>query len=299
MPSMDTALVLVGGGSLGAVQVGMLQALVEQRVPVDLVLGSSVGAINGAYFAARPTAAGLAELAAIWRGLRQADVFPFSLRDTAAALLHQRSHILHGEALGRLIRRVLPISLLEQAQLPLHVLGADLLSGESVLLSSGAAEPALLASCAIPLVFPAVDCGGRLLVDGGVASHTPIANAVALGARRILVLPTGVGCACRTPPRGLVAMALHALNLLSMRQLVSDIELYAAQASIHVVAPLCPLDVSVFDFSRSDQLLSRARRHTLDWLAAGGLLRTGVPGALQAHHHGAAHPPQHGAPPMG
>lgn len=280
------ALVLAGGGSLGAVQVGMLQALVEAGVTFDLVVGASVGAINGAYFAARPTAEGVAELTQIWLGLHQADVFPFSLTDTLGALLHQRGHLLQTAALLRLIRRTLPVQRIEETQLPLHIVATDLLSGAEVLLSRGDAAQALLASTAIPLVFPAVLREDQVLVDGGVASNTPIASAVALGATRIVVLPTGFGCACKEPPRGLVALALHTLNLMSMRQLVRDIELHAPSASIHVVAPLCPQAVSLFDFSHTAELLQRAQRQTRKWLNAGGLERSGVPGALEAHHHG-------------
>lgn len=281
----STALVLAGGGSLGVVQVGMLQALVEAGLSFDFVVGSSVGAINGAYFAARPTPAGVAELAEVWCGLRQSDVFPFSLTDTLGSLLHHRDHLLQPAALKRLIRRALPISRIEEAQLPLHIITTDLLSGAEVVISSGDAEQALLASTAIPLVFPAVPRDGRFLVDGGVCSNTPIASAVALGATRMLVLPTGFGCASKEPPQGLVALALHTLNLMSMRQLVRDTELYAARAAIHVVAPLCPLGVSVFDFGQTAELLQRAREQTRLWLDAGGLEQSGVPDSLQAHHH--------------
>lgn len=283
--SSNTALVLAGGGSYGAVQVGMLEALVDAGVSFDLVVGASVGAINGAYFAARPSAEGVAELAQIWLGLRQADVFPFSLGGALGNLLYRRTHMLQPVALKRLIRRALPIRRIEEAALPLHIVATDLLSGAEVVLSHGEVEPALLASAAIPLVFPAVPIGGRLLVDGGVACNTPIASAVALGATRILVLPTGFGCACTEPPHGLAALALHTLNLISMGQLVRDIELHAAQASIHVVAPLCPLGVSVFDFSHTAQLLHRAHQQTRAWLAAGGLERSDIPGSLVAHHH--------------
>lgn len=90
MSAVKTALVLAGGGSLGAVQVGMLRALVEAGVAFDLVIGASVGAINGAYFAAKPNARGVAELADFWRGLRKSDVFPFSPIDTLAAILRRR-----------------------------------------------------------------------------------------------------------------------------------------------------------------------------------------------------------------
>ncbi|MFW0753888.1 patatin-like phospholipase family protein [Pseudomonas sp. H11T01] len=285
MSAVKTALVLAGGGSLGAVQVGMLRALVEASVAFDLVIGASVGAINGAYFAAKPNAQGVAELADFWRGLRKADVFPFSLMDTVAAILRRRGFLLQSSALEHLVRRALPVRLIEDTELPLYIVTTNLLTGAEELLSSGSAEQALLASAAIPLVFPCVQIGDKWLVDGGVASNTPIASAVALGATRVVVVPTGFGCACPCPPAGLVALALHTLNLMSMGQLVRDIELYSSRADIHVVAPLCPLGISVFDFSQTDQLLQRAYQQTLIWIEKGGLVHTGVPGSLQAHTH--------------
>lgn len=285
MATVKTALVLAGGGSLGAVQVGMLQALVDDGIRFDLVVGASVGAINGAYFAARPNAQGIAELADFWRGLRKADVFPFSVIDTLTAILRRRGYLLRASALQHLVRRSLPVKLIEDTELPLYIVTTNLLSGAEELLSSGSAEQALLASAAIPLVFPPVRISNKLLIDGGVASNTPIASAISLGATRVVVVPTGFGCACPNPPIGLVALALHTLNLMSMRQLVRDIELYVPRASIHVVAPLCPLNASVFDFSQTDQLLKRAYQSTQTWIEEGGLIRTGVPDSLQAHTH--------------
>lgn len=280
-----TAIVLAGGGSLGAVQVGMLQAVTEAEVAIDLVVGASVGAINGAYFASTPSAAGAAQLAELWCGLSRQDIFPFSLLTATRALLQRSGHILGNDGLCRMIQAALPVSRLEDCKLPLHVVTTDLLSGAEVLQSHGDILQALLASAAIPLVYPPVEIEGRLLMDGGVASNTPIASAVALGAQRILVLPTGFGCACKAPPRGFVALALHTINLLSMRQLVRDIELHAEQARIHVAAPLCPLGVSVFDFTQTRSLIERARLQTQAWLESDGLQQTGVPESLRAHLH--------------
>lgn len=280
-----TALVFAGGGSLGAVQVGMLQALVDARVAIDLVVGASVGAINGAYFASKPNAEGVAELAELWCGLGKQNIFPFSLLGATRALLLRRGYLLSNEGLRRMILAALPVKRLEDCQLPLHVVTTDLLSGAEVLQSQGDILDALLASAAIPLVYPPIEIEGHLLMDGGVASNTPIASAVALGAKRILVLPTGFGCTCKAPPKGFVALALHTLNLMSMRQLVRDIELHAAHARIHVSAPLCPLDVSVFDFTQTRSLIDRARLQTQAWLHNGGLEQTGVPESLRAHSH--------------
>ena len=127
MPTLKTALVLAGGGSLGAVQVGMLQALVEADVVFDLVVGASVGAINGAYFAARPNAKGVSELAEFWRSLRKSDVFPFSAFDTLKGILNRRGHLLSASALHRLVSRSLPVKLIEDTVLPLYIVTTNLL----------------------------------------------------------------------------------------------------------------------------------------------------------------------------
>lgn len=281
-----TALVLAGGGSLGAVQVGMLQALVESGVQADMVVGASVGAINGAYFSARPHAQGVEELAALWLSLRSEDMFPIHAFSTIKSLLLGHNHIARADGLARLLHKKLPVARIEQTELPLHILATDLLTGKEALLSSGPLSEALLASSAIPLIFPHRVIDGQALVDGSIASNTPIASAVELGAERLLVLPTGFGCACPGVPDRMASLALHTLNLLSMWQLVRDVEHYQSRAAIHVVAPLCPQAVSVFDFSVTVELLSRARAHTLDWLAQGGLEQEGVPETLRPHHHG-------------
>jgi NTE family protein len=264
-----TAFVLAGGGSLGAVQVGMLKALAQAGIAPDLVVGASVGAINGACYAASPDVAGVERLENIWLRLRSADVFPFSWLDTALCLLGRRSHLARPHRLNALVESELPFRRLEDARIPCHVVATDALDGTEVVLSSGDAATALLASAAIPAVFPPVVVDGRALIDGGIASNTPIAAAFALGARRIVVLPTGTPCALSTPPCGGLASGLHALNLLSMRQLLADIDRYAERCELQVVPPLCPLGVSTYDFSRTRELIDRAHAATRDWLANG------------------------------
>ncbi|AJG13626.1 patatin [Pseudomonas plecoglossicida] len=267
----------------------MLRALVEAEVQFDRVVGASVGAINGAYFAARPNAQGVETLAEFWRGLSRTDIFPLSWLDTCRGLLKRRGFLLQPAALHRLLGKALPIHRIEDAKLPLHIVTTDLLSGAETVLSNGELEQALLASAAIPLVFPCVQIGGQFLVDGGVASNTPISTAVALGASNVVVIPTGLSCALTQPPRGLVALALHTVNLMSMRQLVSDIEHFRTLTSLHIVPPLCPVDVSVFNFDQTESLLERAYEQTLRWLDHGGLERTKVPGALTVHSHAHEH----------
>lgn len=264
-----TAFVLAGGGSLGAVQVGMLKALNRKRIIPDFVVGASVGAINAAYYAAAPDEAGIAHLERIWLGLRRTDVFPFSAVNTLLCLLGRRDYLTLPCQLRALIESRLPYQRLEEAALPCHVVATDVLDGKEVILSSGSAAAALLASSAIPAVFPTVDIEGRSLMDGGITNNTPISAAVSLGATRVVILPTGTPCALRTPPRGALAVALHAINLLAMRQLVVDVDRFADLCELIVVPPLCPLAINTYDFSHTGELIHRAERATGRWLRDG------------------------------
>lgn len=279
-----TAWVFAGGGSLGAVQVGMLKALVRHKVLPDLVVGASVGAINGAYFAGRPTAAGVAALEKIWLGIRQEDVFPVGLGSGLAVLVGHRSYLVDPSSLAGLIGRLLPFEKIEDSPLPCYVVATDIYNGHEVCFSEGDAHKAVLASASIPAVFPPVQYGERYLVDGGVANNTPISTAVELGAERVVVLPTGFSCSIAEPPATMVAMALHALNLMIMKQLVRDIAMLSRKAEIVVVPPLCPVDVTPYDFSQTASLIQRAERETRQWLDEGGLKPGEIPHALLPHN---------------
>jgi NTE family protein len=283
---MTTAFVLAGGGSLGAIEAGMLRALVEHGERADFVVGASAGAINGAYFAGDPSADGIARLEAIWRGLKREQVFPFDMRKMFG-LLWRRDHLVESRGLRRLLEAHLPYERLEQAAIPIHVVATDLITGDEVLLSSGPAVDAVLASTAIPGVFPAVTIGGRELVDGGVTNNTPVSTAVRLGADRIVVLPTGFACALTRAPSGAIARALHSLNLLIGRQLANDIDRFAASVRLHVVPALCPLEISSYDYTACAVLIERALDSTRRWIARGGLVQqSAVAGPLREHAHG-------------
>jgi len=282
---MTTAFVFAGGGSLGAVEVGMLEALVERGVRADFVVGASVGALNAASYAGQPDARGVARLAAVWRGLRTRDVFPLKPLEGLLGFVGRRTSLLDPSSLRRLLRRELPYDRLEDARVPCRIVATNVLDGSEVVLSAGPAVDALLASAAIPGVFPPVELEGRHLVDGGISSNTPISTAVAEGAKRIVVLPTGFACALERPPSGALAMVLHALTLLIARQLVVDVLRWREAAEIFVVPPLCPIETSAYDFSATASLIERAAASTRAWLAAGGLERPDLPRELTAHPH--------------
>ena len=283
--STRTAFVFAGGGSLGAVQVGMLHALTEQELRPDFLVGASAGAINAAYFAADPTPSGVAALDRLWCGLTRRQIMPMRVRDLFR-FATRRAYVVDPSALRRLLERHLPYRLLEQATIPMHVVATDMVLGVERLLSTGSLVDAVMASTAIPGVFPPVRIGDRELIDGGVANNTPISSALALGATRVVVLPTGFACALRSIPKSAVGRALHALSLLVTRQLVSDIERFGGNVALHVVPPLCPVESSPYDYSASASLISRARATTREWIQSGGLDRPhGVPHEMTEHSH--------------
>jgi NTE family protein len=173
----------------------------------------------------------------------------------------------HG--LERILRDHLPLSKLEDARIPVHVVATDVLSGEDVLLSCGNATEAILASAAIPGVFPAVEVGGRASFDGGVVNNTPISHAVYLGAERVVVLPTGYACALDVAPASALASAVHALTLLVQQRLVNEVTAYHDRVDLIVLPPLCPLSVSSSDFRHGRALIERAHDATARWLDDG------------------------------
>src|SRR5438309_1933590 len=126
----------------------------------------------------------------------------------------------------------------------------------AMVLSGGEAVPALLASCAIPGVFPPVTVGRRELVDGGVANHTPIAAAIERGADQIYVLPIGYPWLHEKPTNAL-GMALQALARLVEQRLESEIAIHRDVADIIVIPALDPLAVSPADFGHTAELLDR------------------------------------------
>lgn len=254
--SKTTAFVLSGGASLGAIQVGMLRALYERRLSPDLIVGSSVGSVNGAYIASRPqTPATAHELAAVWASLSRGEVFPLNPITGLLGFFGSRDHLVPDGNLRELIREHLGFDRLEQASIPLHVIGTDAISGRELRLSEGDAIEAVMASVALPGVFPPVSWQGRELIDGGVANNAPISHAIELGAERVYVLPTGSACDLAEPPRGALGMLLHAMSLLVMRRLLVEIELLRDRCELIVLPPPCPLSVSPMDFGHAEELM--------------------------------------------
>jgi NTE family protein len=279
-----TAFVFAGGGSFGAIQVGMMHSLAAHDISADMVVGSSVGALNGAYFAGDPTLKGVLRLETVWRGLQRRDVFPITWR-TLLGFIWRRDFLITHDGIRKLIEDHIPYRNLEDAPLPVHIVTTDIITGDSVVLSDGPTSDAIVASTAIPGAFAPIRYKDFYLADGAISSNTPIKVAVAKGANRLIILPTGFACATHAPPVGAVANALHALTLLIARQLVSELESLAPGIEYFVVPPLCPLVGSPYDFSRTADHIERAIQATDAWLAQGGLEQSGIPDEMRPHNH--------------
>ena len=211
-------------------------------------------------------------------------IFPTRPLTGLLGFLGRQSNLVPDTGLRRLLGEHLRFQRLEDAPVPFHVVAADVVSGEAVLLSRGDAIDAILASAAIPAIFPTVRVEGRDLIDGGVVNNTPISHAVGLGADTVWVLSTGFACALPSAPQGALAMALHSLTLMVNQRLAVDIERYEPLVDLRVVPPLCPIRVSPSDFSGSAQLIDRAHRATAAWLQSRHAA-TGQAVLLEPHRH--------------
>jgi NTE family protein len=260
-----TAFVLCGGGNLGATQVGMLQGLLETGIEPDLIVGSSVGALNGAFLAGKPTMDRVEALTELWSRIRRRDIFPFRAPRLVAGMMGRRNHFFDpGPLRSFLLRLPFGFDRLEASAVPLHVVTTDLETGCPVVLSTGVAIDALMASAAIPGIFPPVRIDGRRLIDGAVSANAPVAQAEALGATRIYVLPTAQDCP--EPIETAPDLMLRALQSVVAPRDAEAVSQVATRMSVHVLPVPAGSQPSMFDFTQTDELIARALAETRRWL---------------------------------
>jgi len=254
-------LVLSAGGNRGAVQVGMLQVLLERGIEPAGYVGSSVGALNAAFMASESTSTRAAELGDYWSSLRTEDVFPGGTLTRLGNVVRRRAFLHSPDGLRAMIARWAPAHRIEDLPVPLRVVTTRLDSGATVEHDNGPLEPLLLASAAMPAIFPPVwlhergDGQDRPHVDGGVSSMVPVAAAAALCPTRVFVLdasvPVRVG-RMRNPVEVLVA-SLAAASRAHGHQSAGD------EVVVHRLS--CPdLGARLVDFSRTDEHIALGRR---------------------------------------
>ncbi|HWC13470.1 MAG TPA: patatin-like phospholipase family protein [Actinomycetota bacterium] len=185
------AFVLGGGGRLGACEVGMLRALFERDIVPDVVVGTSIGALNGAAVAVAPELATVGRLEEVWTTLDRSEVFSGTVLSGAANLVRTRTSLQSNQPLRSLIERLLPAKTFDDLALPFQCVAASIERAAEHWFDSGPLVDAILASCAVPGILPAIEIDGEHFIDGGVVNSIPISRAVDLGATEIFVLHVG------------------------------------------------------------------------------------------------------------
>ena len=249
-----------GGGSWGATQVGMLQALYNAGVAPDLIVGTSVGALNGAVVAAQGAGA-VDHLKTIWMEMDRATIFGGSRRRALATFVRTKGRYLSPSGnLRQLIKTHCPYPRIEDLPVPFAAVATDVLSGEPRLLDKGPLTDALLASAAIPGVFPSIEIDGRHYVDGGVVANLPTRPTLKRGARTVVVLDATPEQLVNRPPTRPVRRLLHTGGLMLRSQASADLEGLTNDHLVVEIPRATPDGYGSFNFNRTDTLMDLGRR---------------------------------------
>ena len=240
---MTTAFVLGGGGLLGAHEVGMLRALSEAGIRPDLVVGTSIGAINGVLVAADPAGAA-GRLSRMWQGDELRLAFSEKIWSRAARLMRSGTHLHSIEPLRRMLAEALPGPEFGDLELPFQCVAASIEHASARWFSTGPVVPAVIASCAVPGLLPPVEIGGQHYFDGGLVHSIPVGRAVTLGATVVYVLHVGrIESPLAVPTRpwevGLVAFEIARRHRFheEMAALPDSVQVHVLPAGSAPVAP--------------------------------------------------------------
>jgi NTE family protein len=234
-PPGQIAFVLGGGANLGAHEVGMLRALFEAGIRPDMIVGTSVGAVNAAVVAARPDIAAVHELEAIWIGLGHRGVFGASLAGRIGRAVRSGTHLYSNAPLRGLLEASLKARRIEDLELPFHCVAASIERAAEHWFTDGPLIEAILASCAVPGLLPPVEIGGEHFLDGGLVNSIPVGRAVALGARTIYVLQVGrIGRPLRVPRRPWEVAAV-AFEIARRHRFTRDVTDLPAGVTMHIL----------------------------------------------------------------
>jgi NTE family protein len=267
--SETVAFVLPGGGSLAATQIGMLRGLGESRIVPHFVIGASAGALNAVGYAADPSTGGIDRLESLWRALRRHDIAPVSLLDVVRGLRGKRDWLVADTGLRKILGDELALRSFEDLAIPAHVVVTELTSGQAHVISHGDAVEALVASAALPGVFPPVQIAGRTFIDGGVSANAPVAQAVSLGATQIYVLPAAGPSQPGPGTQGALRVALRVLNQALRNVAVTDpqgVVWRNPDPGVHVLPAPAATSENFLDFRATDRLIDQGYQLTRQWL---------------------------------
>jgi NTE family protein len=259
---------------MGAYQVGMLRALLEREVIPGAVVGTSVGALNGAAVAADPTPEVTDRLEKEWLSVVKRGVFAGSLFTGAVTLFRTRTSVHSNAPLRELIDRVLPVRRFEDLELPFQCVAASIERAAEHWFTRGPLSEAILASSAIPGLLPVVEIDGEHFIDGGIVNSIPVGRAVELGARQIYVLHAGRIERGLDPPTNPWQVAMVAFEIARRHRFARDMATLPRGVTAHVLptgerTPLRYDDISQLryrDFSQVERRIRQAYRATLAYL---------------------------------
>ena len=229
------AFVLGGGGVHGSCEVGMLKALTEVGVRPDLVVGTSIGAINGALYATDPGAEPVRRLESLWRDLAGGEVFGRSLLAQATTLLRSRTHVQDRDPLRQLLERELAERRIEDLAVPFQCVAASIERAGEHWFTSGSLVDAVLASSAVPGLLPAVELDGEHYLDGGLVDSIPVGRAVRLGADTVYVLQVGRVETPLVPPRSPSEVAFVAFEIARRHRFATTMAELPEDVAVHVL----------------------------------------------------------------
>jgi NTE family protein len=268
------AFVLGGGGHLGAAEVGMVRALLERGIVPELVVGTSIGAINGAAVAADPTPAAGERLAAMWERLERSDVFGRSVLGRVGTLARTRTHLHDNAGLRRLLSGTLGAARIEELPVRFECVAASIESASERWFTTGPVVDAVLASAAVPGLLPPVVIDGEHFLDGGIVNSIPVGRAVEHGARTVYVMHVGRIDRPLEPPRWPWEVALVAFEIARRHRFMGDIAALPADLEVHILPTGQPdppryTELSQFrygDTSRIPEHIERAFQASLAYL---------------------------------
>jgi len=270
---MTTAFVLGGGGLLGAHEVGMLRALAEAGVRPDLVVGTSIGALNGALVAADPAGAA-ARLGRMWQGEELRAAFSEKLWGRTVRLVRSGTHLHSLEPLRRVLAGALPGPSFADLALPFQCVAASIEGATARWFSGGPLVPAVLASCAVPGLLPPVEVDGAHYFDGGLVDSIPVGRAAALGAGTIYVLQVGRIESPLAVPTRPWEVGLVAFEIARRHRFHEEMTALPENVRVHVLptgGDRLPPGLKQFryrDRSRVDSSIERAYTASASYLAA-------------------------------
>jgi NTE family protein len=270
---VKTAFVLGGGGILGAAEVGMLRGLLERDIIPDLIVGSSVGALNGMAIAADPTMAAVERLTETWARLQTRDVFSGSVVAQISNLVRYGTHLHPNDDLRKLIDDVALGARIEDLAVPFECVAASIEAAGAHWFSRGPVVDAVLASCAVPGLLPPVKVGNEHFVDGGLVRSVPVGRAVDLGAQQVYVLHVGRIERPLQPPRWPWDVGLVAFEIARRHQLSDDLARIPDGVAIHILPTgreaAAPLSLRYRNAASVAERMDLAHRATAGYLDKG------------------------------